>query len=70
LAYRQVLLLALNGERDAALLQLERAAAVFPERLKPFLEDVEKAVQEEPGALGEIAVRARDKLKQVDRNVR
>jgi hypothetical protein len=70
LAYRQVLLLGLNGERDAALLQLERAAAVFPERLKPFLDDVEKAEQQEPAAFGEIAVRAREKLKQVDRNLR
>ena len=70
LAYRQVLLLGLNGERDAALLQLERAAAVFPERLKPFLDDVEKAEQQEPAAFGEIAARAREKLKQVDRNLR
>ena len=68
LAYRQVLLLGLNGERDAALLQLDRAAAVFPYRLKDFVPEVEKAAQQEPGALGEIANKAREKLKQVDRN--
>ncbi len=69
LAYRQVLLLGLNGERDAALLQLDRAAAVFPERLKNFVAEVEKAAQQEPDALREIAKQAREKLKQVDRNV-
>ena len=68
-AYRQVLLLGLNGERDAALLQLDRAAAVFPLRLKYFVAEVEKAAQQEPDALGEIAKKAREKLKQVDRNV-
>lgn len=70
LAYRQVLLLGLNGERDAALLQLDRAVAVFPERLKNFAAEAEKAALEEPGALAEIAKYAREKLKQVDRNVR
>jgi hypothetical protein len=69
LAYRQVLLLGLNGERDAALLQLDRAAAVFPDRLKSFVADAEKAAQQEPDALREIAKQAREKLKQVDRNV-
>ena len=69
LAYRQVLLLALNGERDAALLQLQRAVAVFPERLQNFVADVEKAARLEPDALSEIAAQAREKLKQVDRNV-
>ena len=69
LAYRQVLLLALNGERAAALLQLDRAVAVFPERLNGFVEEVEKAAQDEHDALDEIAKRAREKLKQVDRNV-
>jgi len=68
LAYRQVLLLGLNGERDAALLQLDRSAAVFPYRLKDFVDAAEKAAQQEPGALGEIAKKAREKLKQVDRN--
>ena len=69
LAYRQVLLLALNGERAAALLQLDRAAAVFPYRLKQFVADADSAARTEPGALGEIARKAREKLKQVDRNV-
>lgn len=69
LAYRQVLLLGLNGERDAALLQLDRAVAVFPERLKYFSSEAEKAAQQEPGALTDIAKQAREKLKQVDRNV-
>ena len=68
LVYRQVLLLGLNGERDAALRQLERAVAVFPERLKYFVAEAEKAARQEPDALGEIAKQARDKLKQVDRN--
>jgi len=68
LAYLQVLLLGLNGERDAALLQLDRAVAVFPHRLKEYVAIVEKAAQGEPEALGEIAKRAREKLKQVDRN--
>jgi hypothetical protein len=68
LAYRQVLLLGLNGEREAALLQLDRCAAVFPRRLKYFVPVAEKAAQREPGALGEIAKKAREKLKQVDRN--
>ncbi len=70
LAYRQVLLLGLNGERAAALLQLDRAAAVFPLRLKQFVAEAEKAAREEPDALGEIARKAREKLKQVDTNVR
>jgi len=69
LAYRQVLLLALNGERAAASLQLDRAAAVFPYRLKQFVADAENAARTEPDALGEIARKAEEKLKQVDRNV-
>ena len=68
LAYRQVLLLGLNGERDAALAQLNRAVAVFPYRLKDFVPLAEKAAQQEPVALGMIAERARKRLKQVDRN--
>ena len=68
LAYRQVLLLALNGERDAALLQLDRAAAVFPYRLKEFVQVVENAAQQDTAALGAIAAKAREKLKQVDSN--
>jgi hypothetical protein len=68
IAYRQVLLLGLNGERAAALLQLDRAAAVFPYRLKNFVADAKQAAQREPAALGEIAKIAREKLKQVDRN--
>jgi O-antigen ligase len=68
LAYVQVVLLGLNGERDAALLQLERAAAVFPHRLKDYLPVIETAAQREHGALDEIARVAREKLKQVDRN--
>ena len=70
LAYRQVLLLGLNGERDAALAQLDRAVAVFPYRLKDFVTQAEKAAQDEPQALGIIAEKAREKLKQVDRNGR
>ncbi len=68
LAYRQVLLLGLNGERAAALTQLDRAVAVFPYRLKEFVPVVEKVEQQEPLALGEIAKTAREKLRQVDRN--
>ena len=68
LAYRQVLLLGLNGERAAALTQLDRAVAVFPYRLKEFVPVVEKVEQQEPVALGEIAAMAREKLRQVDRN--
>ena len=68
LAYLQVMLLGLNGERDAALLQLDRAVAVFPYRLKNYVPVMEKAAQQEPEALGEIARKAREKLKQVDRN--
>jgi hypothetical protein len=68
LAYRQVLLLGLNDERDAALLQLDRAAAVFPERLESFVAEAEKTALREPDALSEIIMRAREKLKQVDRN--
>ncbi|MBE0627177.1 MAG: O-antigen ligase C-terminal domain-containing protein [Burkholderiales bacterium] len=67
LAYKQVLLLGLNGEHDAALLQLDRAAAVFPERLKSFAAQVEKAATQEPEAFGGISSKAREKLKQVDR---
>lgn len=69
LAYRQVLLLGLNGERDAALLQLERAVAVFPERLQGFVAEAEKAARADQDALAEIVEHAREKLKQVDRNV-
>lgn len=68
LAYRQVLLLGLNGERAAALLQLDRCAAVFPQRLKYFVQAAQQAARREPDALGEIARTAREKLKQVDRN--
>ena len=69
LAYRQVLLLALNGEREAALLQLDRAVAVFPDKLKYFIPEAQKAAQREPEALGEILGKAIEKLKQVDRNL-
>jgi hypothetical protein len=58
----------LNGERDAALLQLDRAVAMFPYRLKDYVAVIEKAAQQEPDALGGIAAKAREKLKQVDRN--
>jgi O-antigen ligase len=68
LAYLQVTLLGLNGEHDAALLQLDRAAAMFPYRLKQYVPTLENAAQYEPGALGEIAQKAREKLTQVDRN--
>lgn len=68
LAYLQVLLLGLNGERDAALLQLERAAAVFPYRLKDYVPAMENAAQREPEVLGAIARKAGEMLKQVDRN--
>jgi O-antigen ligase len=68
LAYLQVTLLGLNGERDAALLQLDRAVAMFPYRLKDYVPNIEKAAQQEPQALGKIAEKAREKLKQVDRN--
>jgi O-antigen ligase len=68
LAYRQVLLLGLNGEREAALAQLERAAAVFPQRLKDFVPQAEAMAKGEIEALGMIAEQAREKLKQVDRN--
>lgn len=69
LAYRQVLLLALNGEREAALLQLDRAVAVFPDKLKYFIPEARKAAQREPEALGDILKKAIGKLKQVDRNL-
>jgi len=69
-AYLQVLLLGLNGERDAALTQLDRAVAVFPYRLQNYLPIMEKAARQEPAALGEIADKARQKFRQVDRNVR
>jgi O-antigen ligase len=68
LVYLQVTLLGLNGERDAALLQLDRAVAMFPYRLKDYASVIEKAAQQEPDALGEIAAKVREKLKQVDRN--
>jgi O-antigen ligase len=68
LVYRQVTLLGLNGERDAALLQLDRAVAMFAYRLKDYVPIIEKAAQQEPAALGEIADKAREKLKQVDTN--
>ncbi len=68
LAYRQVLLLGLNGERDAALLQLDRAVAVFPGRLKYFVPEAQSAARKEPEALGQIANAALEKLKQVDIN--
>ncbi len=68
LTYLQVTLLGLNGERDAALLQLDRAVAMFPYRLKDYVPSIEKAAQREPGALREIAEKAREKLRQVDRN--
>ncbi len=70
LAYRQVLLLALNGEQDAALLQLDRAVAVFPRRLKDYLPAIERAAQREPAAFAEIARQAREKLAKIDRNAR
>jgi O-antigen ligase len=69
-AYRQILLLGLNGQRKAALLQLDRAVAVFPYWLKYFVPAAEKAAQGDPAALGDIAKVAREKLKQVDRNER
>jgi len=67
-AYRLVLLRGLNGEQGAALAQLERAVAVFPGWLKAFVPLAEKAAQQETAALGVIAAKASEKLKQVDRN--
>ena len=68
LAYLRVLLLGLNGEREAALVQLERAVAVFPYRLKDYLPNIESAAQREPVLFGDIAGRAREMLKKIDRN--
>ncbi|MFH1602399.1 MAG: Wzy polymerase domain-containing protein, partial [Pseudomonadota bacterium] len=68
LAYLQVLLLGLNGERDAALAGLERAVAVFPQRLKDYLPKIESAAQREPAAFAELARQARAKLRKIDRN--
>lgn len=68
LAYRQVLLLALDGQREAALRQLDRAVAVFPYRLKNFVSDAEQAAKREPAAFDEIVRIAKEKLKQVDTN--
>lgn len=70
LAYLRVLLLGLNGERDAALAQLDRAVAVFPRRLKDYLPAIERAAQREPAAFAEIAQQAREKLAKIDRNAR
>ena len=50
------------------LAQLDRAAAVFPYWLKEFVPIVDKAEQQEPVTLGEVAKAAREKLRQVDRN--
>ena len=41
---------------------------MFPYRLKDYVAVIEKAAQQEPGALREIAEKAREKLKQVDTN--
>ena len=67
LAYLQVLLLGLNGERDAALTQLDRTVVVFPHRLKDFMPAIEQAARREPAALAEIAEKAREKFRQIDR---
>ncbi len=68
LAYQQVLLLGLNGERDAALAQLDRSVAVFPHRLKDYLAAIEQMARQEPAAFADIAQRAREKFRQIDRN--
>ena len=70
LAYRQILLLALAGEREAASLQLRRAAAVYPLRLQGFTAEVVGLARKEPETFGPIAAESREMLKQVDRNVR
>ncbi len=67
LAYRQVLLLGLAGESDAAQRELDRAVAVFPQRLKEFVSMIEELARREPDALGKLAASARAKLKEVDR---
>jgi hypothetical protein len=41
---------------------------MFAYRLKDYVPIIEKAAQQEPAALGEIADKAREKLKQVDTN--
>ena len=69
LAYLRVLLLGLNGERDAALAQLDRATAVFPHRLKDHLPSLEQAAQRQPAVFAEVAQHAREKLAKIDRNV-
>lgn len=61
-------LLGLIGECDAALLRLERARAVFPERPQSFAAVVENAANPGPDAFGEISGKVRETLKQVDRN--
>lgn len=47
-AYRQAVFLALNGEIDAAKLQLERAAIVSPELIEPFSSQLFNLAKTEP----------------------
>jgi len=70
LAYTRVLLLGLNGERDAALAQLDRTVVVFPQRLKDYLPQIERSAQQQPALFADIAQHAREKLAKIDTNAR
>lgn len=48
LVYRRALLLALAGERDAALAQLERALRVYPDDSGEIIEELEKLARHNP----------------------
>ena len=46
--YQQAMLLALRGEKDAALDQLRHAAAAYPEALDKFAKELEVAARQSP----------------------
>lgn len=62
--YKQAILLALNGEHEAAIRQAERADLAFPNDLEKFADSLVLLKVENPGALEHLAEWANRKIKE------
>jgi hypothetical protein len=61
-AYRQALLLALAGDREGALLQLDRTLRVYPEEAAAFIPELKDAARDHPGEVKPLLELATEKL--------
>ena len=62
IVYRHAMMLAANGEQDAAMHQLQRAIAVYPGDLGTFVQRIAILANNDPEKFGEISRVAQDKL--------